>query len=168
MIFLETERLILRQVKPEDADIIYDYRNKEICARYQRGQTIERDKIAELIARRKADVLSVDAPAMVGVAMKQSDELIGEIIVMPNEGAISLGYTFSYKHHRKGFAYEALSALITMLHQRYPDWEFISFTDPENTASMMLLKKLGYEHLGYAANITSEVFGKWVKDNPLK
>lgn len=168
MVFLETERLILRQVKPEDADTIHDYRNNEICARYQRGQTRDREKIVELVENRSRDTLSVEANAMIGVALKETDELVGEIIVMPNDGAISLGYTFSYKHHRKGFAFEALSALIAYLHRQYPDWEFISFTDPENVPSMNLLKKLGYEHLGYASRMLSEVFGKWVKENPLQ
>lgn len=168
MVFLETKHLVLRQVEPKDMDIIFDYRNHEACARYQRGQTKEREKIAELIERRCRDVLSADAPAMVGVALKESDELIGEIVVMPNEGTISLGYTVSYRYHRRGYAFEALSALIAVLHETYPDWEFICFTDPGNVASMGLLKKLGYEHLGYAPRMTSEVFGKWVKENPLQ
>ena len=39
MVFIESERLVLRDVEPKDAEIMYDYRNNEICARYQRGQT---------------------------------------------------------------------------------------------------------------------------------
>lgn len=42
MIFLTTDRLILRGVAPEDSAVMHDYRNNEICARYQRGQV--RDK----------------------------------------------------------------------------------------------------------------------------
>ena len=38
MTFIETNRLLLRNITPEDADIMYDYRNNEICARYQRGR----------------------------------------------------------------------------------------------------------------------------------
>ncbi len=34
MTFIETERLILRNVKAEDAAIMYDYRNNEICVKY--------------------------------------------------------------------------------------------------------------------------------------
>ena len=87
--------------------------------------------------------------------------MIGEIVVMPNDGTISLGYTFSYKHHRKGYAYEALSALINMLHVRYPEWDFISFTEKENNPSRNLLKKLGYKDMGYIPHIESQVFGRW-------
>lgn len=168
MTFLETERLILRQVSPSDAVVMFDYRNNEICARYQRGQAKEFDAIRNLIELRKNDQLEIDNNCMIAVALKETDEMIGEIIVMPNDGCISLGYTFSYKHHRKGYAFEALSTLIESLHCRYPDWEFICFTEPENIPSKNLLEKLGYTDFGYVEKITSNVFGKWVIGDPLK
>ena len=161
MIHIETERLILRNVKEKDANIIYDYRNNEICARYQRGQTKDYAGISQLVEKRKSDVISTDAPSFIAVALKATDEMVGEIVVMPNEGTISLGYTFSYKHHRKGYAYEALSALIEMLHKKYTDWDFICFTEKENIPSMNLLKKLGYKDMGYIQKMESQVFGKW-------
>ena len=163
MTFMETDRLLLRNVLPKDADTMYDYRNNEICARYQRGQARDHEGIAALIERRKGDAMSVDAPFMVAVALKDTDEMVGEIVVMPNDGTISLGYTFSYRHHRKGFAFEALTALINALHDRYPEWDFISFTERENAPSMALLKKLGYRDMGYVPSMESQAFGKWTK-----
>ena len=148
MILIETARLLLRNVAAKDTEIMYDYRNNEICARYQRGQVKDLDGIVALVERRKDDAVSVDAPFMVAVALKGTDEMVGEIVVMPNDGTISLGYTFSYRHHHKGYAFEALTALIDLLHERYPQWDFISFTEPENTPSMALLKKLGYKDMG--------------------
>ena len=161
MTFIETNRLILRNVAAKDADIMYDYRNNEICARYQRGQTKDYNGIVALVERRKNVVMSVDAPFMVAVALKDTDEMVGEIVVMPKDGTISLGYTFSYKHHRKGYAFESLSALINLLHEQYPEWDFISFTEPENEPSMALLKKLGYKDMGYIPSMESRAFGKW-------
>ena len=161
MIFAETDRLLLRNVVAKDADIMHDYRNNEICARYQRGQTKDYDGIVALVERRKKDVMSVDAPFMVAVALKENDEMVGEIVVMPEDGTISLGYTFSYKHHRKGYAFESLTALINMLHEQYPEWDFISFTEVENEPSMALLKKLGYKDMGYIPSMESQTFGKW-------
>ena len=161
MTFLETDRLVLRNVAAKDAEIIYDYRNNEICARYQRGQTKDYAGITALVEKRKNDIISTDAPFFVAVARKETDEMVGEIVVMPNDGTISLGYTFSYKHHRNGYAFEALTALINLLHEQYPKWDFISFTEPENEPSMALLKKLGYKDMGYIPSMTSQVFGKW-------
>ena len=161
MTFLETPRLRLRNVAPQDVDTMYDYRNNEICTRYQRGQIKDYDGIVALVERRKDDIMSVDAPFMVAIALNDTDEMVGEIVVMPKEGTISLGYTFSHRHHRRGYAFEALSALLELLHRRWPDWDFISFTEPENAASMGLLRKLGYRDMGYLPSMTSRVFGKW-------
>ena len=168
MILLETDRLILRQLTPADAEIMYDYRNNELCSRYQRGQTKDLQGIQLLIQEQCNDVITDHSNWITAVALKESDEMVGEIVVMPNDGCFSLGYTFSYRHHRNGYAYEALSALIRKLHDDYPDMEFICFVEPENTSSISLLKKLGYTDYGYAPKITSNVFGKWVREDPLK
>lgn len=58
-------------------------------------------------------------------------------------------------------AFEALTALISLLHERYPEWDFISFIEPENEPSMALLKKLGYKDMGYIPSLESMAFGKW-------
>ena len=165
MIFLETHRLILRNVASQDAAVMYDYRNNEICARYQRGQTKDLPGIEALVAQRAGDNLTDEANTLVAVALKETGEMVGEIVVMPNDGCFTLGYTFSYGHHRKGFAFEALTALTELLHKRYPEMEFISFTDPENIPSRKLLEKLGYTDLGYVEKITSHVYGKWLKED---
>ena len=167
MLFLETRRLRLRNVEPKDADIIFDYRNNEICARYQRGQTRDYAGITALIERRKNDVFSTEAPFMAAAALKETDEMVGEIVAFPQEETVTLGYTFSYRHHRRGYAFEGLSALIGKLHEMVPDWEFLCFTEPENEASMALLRKLGYEDLGYVPSKQSRVFGKGTKESTI-
>ena len=162
MVFFETKRLLIRNVMSNDVDVMFDYRNNEICSHYQRGQTKTYEGIEDLVQRRKDDIISTESPFMLAVALKDTNEMIGEIVVMPNENTFSMGYTFSYKYHRKGYAFEALTTLIDFLHEKYMDWEFISFTDPGNEASMGLLTKLGYKDLGYIASKDSQAFGKWI------
>ena len=160
MIFKKTERLILRNVAIKDTDIMYDYRNNMICARYQRGQTKDYKGIVNLIEMRKNDKISMDRPFLLAIALQNTNEMIGEIVVMPDADGISLGYTISYKYHRLGYAFEALSALINMLHEQFRDCDFIGYTDPKNEPSMELLKKLGFKDRGYDADISSQVFRK--------
>ena len=136
MISIDTKRLHLRNVLQNDVDVIFDYRNNEICAQYQRGQIKDYEGIVSLIERRR-------------------------IVVMPKDHIFSLGYTFSYKYHRQGYAFEALTVLTEHLHKMAPEWEFISFTECENIASIELLKKLGYKNLGYVPSLDSQAFGKW-------
>ena len=161
MISIDTKRLHLRNVSQNDVHVMFDYRNNEICARYQRGQIKDFGEILNLIEHRKNDELSIDLPCMIAVALKETSELIGEIIVKPKDNIISLGYTFSYKYHRQGYAFEALTILHEYLHKMAPELEFISFTECENIASIELLKKLGYKDLGYVPSMDSQAFGKW-------
>lgn len=164
MIHLETERLVLRNVHPEDAPIMYDYRNNPICAQYQRGQTKDFPGILQLTERRQNDTITDQENFLIAVALKNSNQMVGETVVMPNDGCFSIGYTFHYAHHRNGYAFEALSFLIDTLHNDYPDMEFISFTEPENIPSRRLLEKLGYQDLGYVEKITSQMYGKHLKE----
>ena len=164
MIHLETERLLLRNTCEGDAAVMFDYRNDDRCARYQRGQTKDLTGIQKLVKDRSHDVITDAENFMVAVQRKDTGEMIGEVVVMPNDGCFSIGYTFHYNHHRQGYAFEALSLLTDVLHTQYPEIEFISFTEPENVASMALLKKLGYLDLGYAPKVESQVFGKWLHD----
>lgn len=162
MINLKTKRLILRNVQATDAAVMFDYRNNELCARYQRGQTKDLKGITQLVEKRQGDTISDRENFFVAVALKESNEMVGEIVVMPNDGCFSIGYTFHYAHHRKGYAFEALFTLIELLHSRYPDMEFISFTEPKNVASRRLLEKLGYRDMGYVSQVTSQMYGKWL------
>lgn len=162
MIFIETQRLLLRNLKPGDEQTIYDYRSNKICTRYQRGQVQDYEGIAAMVERSKNDDISVDHPFMVAVVRKGNDEMVGEIVVMPNDGTISLGCTFSYRHHRNGYACESLGALMDLLHAHYPQWDFVVFIDPENHPSIGLVRKLGFEEMGYLPSMKSCVFGKWL------
>ena len=61
---------------------------------------------------------------MVAVALKETDEMIGEIVVKQKADTIELGYTFSYRYHRRGYAFEALTVLIDQLHRMASDRAF--------------------------------------------
>ena len=49
MISIDTKRLHLRNVLQNDVHVMFDYRNNEICARYQRGQTKDFGEILNII-----------------------------------------------------------------------------------------------------------------------
>lgn len=167
MIHIETARLLLRNTQSADAEVMFDYRNNPICAKYQRGQSTSLPDIQALVTARQNDSISDSRNFFIVVSLKDSGSMIGEIVVMPNDSCFSIGYTFHYSQHRKGYAFEALSALTELLHQNYPKMEFISFTEPENLPSRKLLEKLGYTDMGYIPRLTSQMYGKWIKDTPI-
>ncbi len=159
MSYLETGRLLLRNFEAADLDELVDYRNNELCYKYQRGQYRSREDLAAFIENAKTDDLVSPGKKHLAVAQKNSGRIIGDLFVSIKERTISLGFTISYKHHRQGYAYELLSALIEALHQR----QLVACTDRENIASMNLLKKLGFKNEGYEKQIDSFVFSKYAK-----
>lgn len=164
MNFLETERLCLRNLRPEDAEILFEYRNHPLCAQYQRGQTRDLPGIRSLIERRSQDRLSPEAAALLGIARKEDGELIGEVVIMPDRDVITLGYTLSWRYHRRGYAFELLQEVISRLHRERPDLGFLCYTEPENLPSIGLLKKLGFRELGYSVQQASRVFALFLPE----
>ena len=69
MIFLETERLLLRNIQEKDLDILYDYRNNQLCSRHQRSQTKDREGLIKLIAERKNGKISVEEAFILVIAL---------------------------------------------------------------------------------------------------
>ena len=144
---LTTERLILRNLRAKDLDELFDYRNDPRSNQYQRGQFRDRDALEKLIARRANDALDGIHSGQFAVALREDDSLIGEISMPVNADVITLGYTLSYKHHRKGYATEILSALLARLRELNPHCTFIAQIEPENRASLALIHKLGFREI---------------------
>lgn len=144
---LTTERLILRNLRAEDLNELFDYRNDPHSNQYQRGQFRDRDALEKLIARRANDALDGIHSGQFAVALREDDSLIGEISMHINADVITLGYTLSYKHHRKGYATEILSVLLARLRELNPHCTFIAQIEPENRASLALIHKLGFREV---------------------
>lgn len=163
MKYLETERLLIRNFEAADLDELVDYRSNILCNKYQRGQYQVKDHLAISIEDSKNDNLFSVGNTHFAVAEKNSNKIIGDIFISINEPTISLGFTVSYKHHRQGYAYEFLTALVEAFHQRFSDYEIVACTDRENLASINLLKKMQFENAGYIDQIDSYVFSKYAK-----
>lgn len=164
MILLTTKRLMIRNFEASDLDELTDYRNHVLCYKYQRGQYRDRSDLAIFIEQAKEHDLFSAGKKHFAVADKVSGSLVGDIFVSVKEATVSLGFTVSYKHHRQGYAYEFLTALMEAYHQQFEDYEVIACVDQENHASIQLLSKLQFENKGYIKQIDSLVFCKYEKN----
>ena len=63
--------------------IIYGIKNK-LNGKWYIGQTKTYNGIEDLVQRRKEDKITTDSPFMLAVALKDTNEMIGEIVVMPS------------------------------------------------------------------------------------
>lgn len=159
-VYLETERLLLRNLREDDVEEIYDYRNNEECFRYQRWEDTSREALTSFVKEyQNSRFLSLEEEQHYAICMK-NNKIIGDLSYFYTEqdACITLGYTISYKHHGNGYAFEILSALITEIKRRFPELEIVGLVEKVNIPSINLLRKLGFIEECYAEQIHSYVY----------
>jgi RimJ/RimL family protein N-acetyltransferase len=144
---IETERLVLRRSRPEDADTISAYRSDPEVHKYQGWERTDpdgvRDEIAEMAGRRPG------APGgwvQLSVEDRESGTLIGDVGMSPAEedpGVIKIGYTTSPAHQGRGYGTEAVRALIAYAFDVLDADVVRAYASAENLASLRVAEKAG-------------------------
>lgn len=145
---LETERLVLRRFRPEDAQGCFAFLADEEgaymdCSRAFTAMDEAYRERVELFAQRETQYM---------ITLKDSGEVIGTVNAFEDDSravdAMEIGYSISPAHRRRGYGYEALSALLDLL-QRELYLEIVTAGIlRENAASEKLLEKLGFRKEG--------------------
>lgn len=156
-IILETKRLILRNLKEADIDILYIYRNDDICAKYQSWTDSSYVYLKNLIENNKDKTINKET-LQIAIALKSDDTIIGDMYICFKDKTITLGYTIQPKEQRKGYAYEALTNIINYLHERFKEYEIVCMVHPDNEASKRLLEKMKFKNEGYAKPVDSIIY----------
>lgn len=145
---LETERLILRRYMPEDAESCFALLSNERDA-YMDCTTAFTSMDKEYYER---IALFGERETQYMIVLKDNGEVIGTVNVFADNSravdAMEIGYCVCPAHQRKGYAFEALSALLHILqNELYLDMVTAGIL-PENIASEKLLAKLGFHKEG--------------------
>lgn len=145
---LETERLILRRYQPEDAAGCFALLSDEEgaymdCCKAIHSMDEEFYERMALFAQRETQYM---------ITGKDTGEVVGIVNVFADDSraadSMEIGYGISPAHRRRGYAFEALSALLELL-QRELRLELVTAGIlEENVASMGLLEKLGFQREG--------------------
>jgi aminoglycoside 6'-N-acetyltransferase len=159
---LRTERLVLRRLRPDDADVVADDKNDPEVARYQDWDLpYPVDEIAAKITAYVQRPWPCPGSGL-NVAIVHDGALIGDFGV-GWDGAgteAEIGYTLKAEHHGKGFATEVVGAVTDRLFSEGVERVTTSL-DPQNLASIRVLKKVGFHREGTSR---VEIRGEWVDD----
>lgn len=141
---LETERLVLRRYREEDAEACFAFLSNEKdaymdCCRAFATMDEEFYERVKLFGERETQYM---------ITLKDSGEVIGTVNVFADDtravDAKEIGYGIAPAHQRKGYAFEALSALLDLLQKELCLEMVTAGILPENVASEKLLAKLGF------------------------
>ncbi len=160
MTYLETDRLILRNLASSDLDELFDYRNNALCAKFQRWEDTSREFLADYIGKFGADMFGSEAEEQHYAVSLKDGILAGDLscFFTEKDNCITLGITISYKHHHQGYAFEILSAAVENLREGYPAMDIVALIEKDNTPSIALFEKLGFERECYGETIGSYVY----------
>jgi len=145
----ETDRLILRLPRRDDAPIIFaSYAQDAEVTRYltwRPHKSLEETyAIRDLMAK-----LWQDGEAFsYAITLKGDDTIIGMIAIHPDGFKVSIGYVLARPHWGKGYMTEAVRVVVDWL-LRQPDiYRVFATCDVDNPASAKVMEKAGMKYEG--------------------
>ena len=157
--YLETERLIIRDFLPEDAPALHEiFGDEETMINCEPGYDFEKTRkfLEEFCIGRKGAVAAV---------RKEDGKLIGYILFKAfgedeKEDVYEIGWIFNKAYWRRGYAYESCSRVLDYafdeLHAHKVMAEAI-----DGVKSVSLMKKLGMKLEGVQRSHTGDNRGGW-------
>ena len=137
---LRTERLYIRELLASDWEqmgrVFADF-EQSAYAVYDMPLPVEDEAVRELTAR------FAETGMFFGVFLPEAMEIIGYVCFHVVGDKYDLGYCFRTDFHRRGYAFEAVSAMMGYMEERGAS-VFTAGTALDNTPSCGLLKKLGF------------------------
>lgn len=163
-IHITTERLLIRPLSLSDLAGFHQYRSNPEVTRYQGFDVMTMDDAASFIEGNSGKSFGNPGEwVQYAIADAGSNQLIGDCAIQlhaAHPGIVSIGITISPLEQRKGYAKEALRGILRFLFEEKQLHRVEEIVDAENTASIQLLRSLGFREEGhFIENIFFK--GKW-------
>lgn len=163
---IKTDRLTIRLALPEDAADIYSYRSDAIGNRYQGWFPESVDEVHDYLSNMPRTPDVADTCFQFSIITTEDKLLIGDLGIVftsHDNRQAELGCTLNKDFHGKGYATEALHAMVDYLFLRLGKHRVFASVDPQNTASIRLIERLGFRK---EAHLKESYYlrGEWVDD----
>ena len=162
-----TERLRLDPLRLRDAEPFFHNRSDPAVARYQMWRPVSIEEVREFITQQQALVPGTPgAWFQLGIRLLASEALIGDAGVhLPTgqERQAEIGVTIAPEFQGKGFATEAVRALLSHLFEALRMHRVYASVDPRNLPSLRLMERIGMRR---EAHFRESLWfrGAWVDD----
>lgn len=145
---LETERLIINKITPDDLPWLIEMRSPSAVNRYLGGPAMQN---AGTLAKRLPFYLECHDKYGFGfctMTLKSTGEMIGTSGLQPLEdtGEFEVGYNLSEKYWRQGFGYECAMAWLKYGFETAGLERIVAVADPANTGSWRIMEKCGMKY----------------------
>jgi len=151
-IFIETERLILREIETTDEAALFDLESDPEVHKYVGKKPVENIELIKMVIAFIRQQYQDNGIGRWAVVEKSSQRFIGWAglklftdEVNGHNDFYELGYRFMTGYWGKGYATEAAKAIVDYGFNQLKLTEIYAMTDPENKASKQVLKKTGFD-----------------------
>lgn len=140
---METTRLRLKPLQESDTAFIFELVNTEGWVKFIGNRNVQSEADALTYIRK---ILDNTAVRYWVVSIKETGQPAGLVTFIQRDYLPhpDIGFAFLPVYARKGFGYEAASALLQYLWQTEQHRQICATTIPGNIASIKLLRKLGF------------------------
>ena len=148
---IHTDRLSLRKLKECDAESLFSYRSLPEIYAYQLWRADSVSDASAFISRTAARLDHSGTWYQLGIFRLNDPALIGDIgihFISAETGEVELGFTLAPPFQGKGYAFEAVSAVITYLFINLRKRRIIINVAPGNSRSRRLASRLGMVQTG--------------------
>lgn len=142
-----TERLELRSLEIGDAEAMFNYRTDAVISRYQNWEPKSVEEIRDFISG--LTEIEIGTPGrwyQLGIFVRDSKGLVGDVGIhtqAQDPRQVEVGITLAKALHGRGFATEALRAVLGYLFKELGKHRVFGSVDPRNVASIALLERVG-------------------------
>lgn len=164
-VLARTDRLTIRPFTESDVDALVAIRNDPEVERYQDWPLPYSRAAGVALVEASRDVTGLGPGRSAQLAVDDGSGLVGDIYVhVGDDRNAEIGYTFAHQFWGRGYATEAVSAVLDHLVDHVAVRRITATLDPANVASMRLLERLGFRFEGCAVSAV-EIRGEWVDDD---
>lgn len=150
---METQRLIIREISVDDLDKLYKIYEDESVTKFTE-KLYERPEEEYFTKAYIKNMYKFYGYGLWVIILKETGELIGRAGLsnrnINGENEVEIGYLFGEKFQKKGYAFEACTAIIDFAKNKLDLNKINCFTDAENVSAIQLARKLGFQHVGFS------------------
>ena len=143
---IETERLVLRELRADDDRALYPLFADPEMMRYW-GEPHDSVATTTAMVKRIIDAYRAQTGIEWGVTLKSTGELIGKVChhrLMKQHSRSEIGYILARPHWGQGLVHEALRAIIEFGFDAMKLHSTEAQLDPKNERSARVLERLGF------------------------
>lgn len=142
-IYIETERIIIRNFKQKDAEGLLEYLSHPRVNCFAGDPLCSREAAWAYMQYSPKDMLRY------AVSLKKDDFIIGDVFALrENEDTYNVGWHFNKRFEGKGFACEAAAGLLDYLFREAGARRIYGFVEDDNIRSKRLCERLGMRREG--------------------